>query len=423
VPNARDRRTDATHRDARLGSRFAGRYRIVERVGFGGMATVYGAVHEATSGEVALKIMAASLGSEERARFEREVRATARLSSAHIVRVHDGGVEPSSGVPYLVLERLRGEDLAAVVRRTGALDTITALKIAAQAATGLMAAHAAGIVHRDVKPSNVFLAREHDRVTVKILDFGIAKLDGCGDPELTSLGSVLGSPFYMSPEQTRETRDVDARTDIWSLGVVLYQMLAGQVPFAGPSIVDVIWAISTDTFRPLDEVAPWVDERICKIVERAMKREPSQRFRSMAEMLRDMLVILEGDRAIAVDAVYPAPLDSGVRFTPSSSAERLAQSESLLKSSVPADWGEPIRESTPRRATQRMIEVRSPRQTTSPLPSSTVRRRPAVTCANEAAPPAPSAPRALALTPAAKVALGLCALLLVLGVFLAYPLL
>ena len=218
----------------------AGKYRITELIGQGGMGTVFEAVHSGTGSRVAIKlIVSKDIKEEVFVRFQREARAAGTIDSRHIVRVFDMGTDEASGSPYMVMERLFGEDLSQLMRRTGPLSPTMSCALIAQAALGLAKAHESGIVHRDIKPANLFLHDgEQGEVVMKILDFGIAKvlmdvMQRSEEGGLTRTGSMLGSPHYMSPEQAQGLRTIDQRSDIWSLGVVLYKTLTGQTPHAG----------------------------------------------------------------------------------------------------------------------------------------------------------------------------------------------
>ena len=207
-----------------------GKYRVTRQLGQGGMGAVYEATHLGTNRRVALKvIVSAALANEPGvvARFEREARASGAIDSAHVVQVLDTGVDPGSKNPYMVMELLAGQDVSDLVHRHGPLPPDVVLRIGAQSCLGLQRAHDAGIVHRDIKSANLYLAqKDGGEIVVKVLDFGIAKVraepvPNGQDRHLTSTGSMIGSPLYMSPEQARSAKHLDGRSDIWSLGVVL----------------------------------------------------------------------------------------------------------------------------------------------------------------------------------------------------------
>jgi eukaryotic-like serine/threonine-protein kinase len=217
-----------------IGDMIADKYRVVEVIGRGGMGVVLAAEHVQLQERVALKFLKLDTETpkEFQQRFVREAQVTARLRSEHVARIRDFGVLPE-GTPYMVMELLEGIDLRKAVRQLGRLPLDKTLDYVVQACEGLAEAHAAGIVHRDLKPSNLFLTRRSDGSDlIKILDFGVAKMVQDVDrDELTSAGMLLGSPRYMSPQQLRGSHDVDARADIWSLGAIMYEMLAGRAPF------------------------------------------------------------------------------------------------------------------------------------------------------------------------------------------------
>lgn len=268
-----------------------GKYRITELIGQGGMGTVFEAVHTGTNARVAIKLIVSSdIKEEVFVRFQREARAAGTIDSQHIVRIFDMGTDDRTGSPFMVMERLYGEDLSQLMRRVGPLEPSQAAALVLQAAKGLAKAHEAGVVHRDIKPANLFLHDGDGEIVVKILDFGIAKvrmdaLQRAEEGGLTRTGSMLGSPHYMSPEQAQGLRTIDHRTDIWSLGVVLYKMLTGQTPHAHlQTLGQVILAICSQPARPVQELAPWVPPEIAVIVHRALQPDPSQRFQSAHEL-------------------------------------------------------------------------------------------------------------------------------------------
>src|SRR5687768_7598752 len=215
-----------------IGDVVAGKYRIVRSMAIGGMGEVYEAMHDELSMRIALKVLLREQARIPEAveRFLREARAAASLNSEHVAKVFDVG-RTADGAPYLAMELLEGEDLEQLVERRGPLPVHEAVWYVLETLEALGEAHARGIVHRDLKPSNLFLSRSGDRSRVKVLDFGISKLErGMEAPQvsLTTTKSMLGSPGYMSPEQVRSSKNVDARTDIWSVGVILYELLQGS---------------------------------------------------------------------------------------------------------------------------------------------------------------------------------------------------
>ncbi|HEY2516402.1 MAG TPA: serine/threonine-protein kinase [Polyangiaceae bacterium] len=286
------------------GDVIAGKYRIDRLVGRGGMGAVFAAQHLLLNQTVALKLLLGELAanSEATARFLNEARAAARIQGEHVARVLDIGQLPSGG-PFMVLEYLEGADLADLLHKRGPLPVNEVADFALQALDALGQAHAAGIVHRDLKPANLFLARRHDGSSlVKVLDFGISKNlspDSQGHG-MTSTRAVIGSPEYMSPEQLRTPREVDTRTDIWSLGVILYELLTGQMPFKGESLPELFLAI-LETVPPAVRVfRPDVPPALEAIVARCMARDRNQRFPNVAELANALLGFAsEQTRAIA----------------------------------------------------------------------------------------------------------------------------
>jgi serine/threonine protein kinase len=270
------------------GDLIAGKYRVERLIGQGGMGAVFAAQHEILLQRVALKLLLAQYAREPDsvARFLNEARAMARIQDEHVARVMDVGTL-EDGTAYMVLEYLEGMDLAKLVESRGPLPLVEAIDYTVQALEALGAAHRIGIVHRDIKPSNLFLTRRpNGSNSVKLLDFGISKganpFEAQGSA-LTSTGAVMGSPMYMSPEQVRNSKDVDPRTDIWSLGVVLYELLAGVPPFNGATLGEILASIIEAEVPPLakrEDVPPAFEA----VLLRCMARKPSQRFASVAEL-------------------------------------------------------------------------------------------------------------------------------------------
>lgn len=236
----------------------AGKYRILHLVGEGAMGAVWAARNEATSAEVALKLLREP-DVEMRQRIQREARVGALLKHRHILDVYDAG-ETAAGDPFLVMQPLQGETLAGLLRRRRRLDAAEACGIASDIACALAAAHAMKVVHRDLKPANIFLHQEpgEDEPLVKVLDFGVAKDLTSSDSLRTVAGTVIGSLFYMSPEQASAQADVDHRADIWSLGVVLFEMLTGQRPFQGDAPQVLMALLQGDSPPQLTTTASWL---------------------------------------------------------------------------------------------------------------------------------------------------------------------
>jgi len=273
---------------ALVGTTVAGKYRVDRLIGRGGMGAVFQAANLAIGKRVALKFLdhEAARNREACQRFQREAEAAGMAESAHIVQIFDSGVT-DAGLPFLVMELLTGEDLRARLRREGRLSVPAALRIVSQILRALLRAHEAGIVHRDLKPDNVFLcARDDDPSFVKIVDFGISKVARARAADtLTRRGTVLGTAFYMSPEQAQSFADIDGRTDLFSVGAILFEMLAGKPPHVAPTYEAVLIAICTHDAPDVRTQAPEVPAAVAAVVKRALEREREQRFQSAQDFL------------------------------------------------------------------------------------------------------------------------------------------
>ena len=273
----------------KIGDVIASKYRLDKVAGEGGMGVVYAAEHLVLKQRVAVKILLPdALASEATVeRFAREARAAAKIDSEHVARVLDAGTT-ASGSPFLVMEYLEGCDLEELLALQKALPVPEVVDYVVQALSGLAHAHAASIVHRDLKPANLFLACRPDGSNViKVLDFGISKTTR-GKPEDKKLTGqhVLGSPVYMSPEQLRNAADIDARADIWSVGIVAYELLAGVPPFDGDGVGEIFAAILEKEPIPLVEKNPKIPREVSDIVARCLRRSPSERWDDVAQLAR-----------------------------------------------------------------------------------------------------------------------------------------
>lgn len=306
------------------GEILAGKYRLVAPLGHGGMGVVWRADHLVLSSPVALKLIhPAALGSEAaRARFLREAQAAAALRSPHVLSILDFGFHGET--PFIVMELLEGEPLSARLARAGRLAPDQTLRVITHVARAIEKAHAAGIVHRDLKPDNVFLVQNGDEEIAKVLDFGIAKVsDAQAAPGTeTAAGAVLGSPHYMSPEQARGRTDVDARSDLWSLGVIAYECLLGSRPFDGPTLGDLILKICAEPL-PVPSAVGAVPYGFDGWFAHALQRDPNARFQSATEMSEALRAIVGGTQSL------PPPSLAAPAVTPQAAPAWTSQPHSL----------------------------------------------------------------------------------------------
>jgi serine/threonine protein kinase len=292
------------------GDTAGGRYHILSELGRGGMGVVLAAHDLMLDREVALKVVLPWMMASQEVvdRFTNEARSLAQMESRHVVKCLDFGIiaepSPSAGLPFMVLELLRGQDLYAYASEHGSLSPERVVRFALEACNGLAAAHAVGIIHRDLKPENLFVTVEPDGTEcLKVLDFGVAR--GGRGRVVTADQASVGSPGYMAPEQIEGGAQVDARADIWALGVVMYELLAHQPVFAGESAQSLCLQILSAPIVPLDELCPDLPPALVYVIERCLERDPDQRFQNVAEL---------------ADAL--APLDD---WSPTSDAERIRQ--------------------------------------------------------------------------------------------------
>jgi eukaryotic-like serine/threonine-protein kinase len=271
------------------GTLVGGRYRSGRLLGRGAMGIVFEATHQELDERVALKFLLPDHleNTEIVARFAREAKAAVKLKSEHVARVLDVG-KHEGRIPYIVMEYLDGDDLGRILEATGPLPIDAACGYTIEACAGLAEAHAKGIVHRDVKPENLFLARLGDgRQKIKILDFGVSKVALTGTAletaNLAATSTMLGSPLYMSPEQIR-SREVDHRTDIWSLGIALHELLTGRTPFHSGTIAELVARVLEEAPQPLRELRADVPEALERVVLRCLHPDPVQRWESVAAL-------------------------------------------------------------------------------------------------------------------------------------------
>ncbi len=266
-----------------------GAYAIVGDIGRGGMGRVYLGRDTQLQRDVAIKVMHAHRAGNHsaRQRFLKESQATASVEHPHIVTIHQVGEH--DGLPYIVMQRLQGVTLQEYREGVGRVPILESLRIAREIATGLAAAHARNLIHRDIKPGNIFLEGSERRV--KIIDFGLALDAADSGTKLTTDGSIVGTPAYMSPERVNE-QTIDAQSDIFSLGVILYEMLSGQLPFEGESLVKTLMAIARGGAGPVRTISPDVPEAVSDLVMRLIAHDKADRPASAAAVA-DMIATLE----------------------------------------------------------------------------------------------------------------------------------
>ena len=304
-----------------LGTVLGGKYRIVRLLAQGGMGAVYEGEHVEIGHKVAIKVMKPELAqrAEALARFRREAQIAGTLGHDNICAVLDLGTTPE-GSPYLVMPLLKGSSLAQALTECGPLPEERALDIAAQLLAALSAAHQVGVVHRDLKPDNVFLTQIGERADfIKVLDFGISKVLGAQREAsaLTQTGTLVGTPYYMAPEQARGLKDQDARVDVYAVGVILFEMLTGHLPFTGDEIGGVIIKIATEGFTRPSQLRPDLSPAVEGLVLRAMERDRDRRFPDAANMRAVVLGLLAGDTGTAAGGSIPVATG---RTTPSTPA-------------------------------------------------------------------------------------------------------
>jgi serine/threonine-protein kinase len=276
----------------REGDILAGKYRIDRILGAGAMGVVVAAHHLKLDEHVAIKFLQPETlaNPEAVARFEREARAAVRIKSEHVARVFDVGTL-ENGAPYMVMEHLEGGDLAAWLEQRGPLPIEQTVDFVLQALEAIAEAHGLGIVHRDLKPANLFCIRRADGLlSIKVLDFGISKIGGAGasasDMNMTRTSDVMGSPLYMSPEHMQSARDVDATTDIWALGIILFQLLTGKAPFVAANMPELVMKIAMAAPQTLRSVLPSAPAGLERVILRCLEKDRTKRYRNVAELAR-----------------------------------------------------------------------------------------------------------------------------------------
>ena len=290
-----------------------GNYRLLRPLGEGGMGVVYEAVHASMHRRAAVKVLRPELSRNQEVirRFFNEARATNEIRHPGIVQIYDCGTMPD-GSPWLIMELLEGETLSVLLARRERLPEAEVIDLGAQAASVLAAAHAAGIVHRDLKPDNLYVVPDPGVPggrRVKVLDFGIAKLGSlaAAGGMRTQTGMLMGTPVYMSPEQCRGNKEIDGRSDVYSLGLILYQMAAGKPPFISDGLGELFDMHMNRTAPPLARVSPDVGPALAAVIHRALQKKPADRFASMNDLQKALLAAAPGPAAAVAAEPPPEP--------------------------------------------------------------------------------------------------------------------
>ena len=294
--------------DPHIGETLAEKYLIEELIKTGGMGSVYRGKHVLMDKRVAIKVLRPSLAVDDDvvARFSREAKAASRISHPHAVNVTDFG-ESENGVVFLVMEFLDGQTLKEVIKSEGAMSLERTTEIVRQVAGALDAAHEQGVIHRDLKSDNIMLSQTNGGDWAKVLDFGIAKIqqpEGVRDIDITAANLVIGTPQYMSPEQCSQSGPIDKRSDVYSFGIILYEMLAGRVPFTGESPTLIMMKQVQDEPPPIAEFRPDLPVAVEKIISRALAKQPDDRFQSAGELSKALAEACEGS-VFAAPATVP----------------------------------------------------------------------------------------------------------------------
>ncbi len=268
--------------------------KLVRLIDHGSMGSVWAADHAGLGTQVAVKFMSTEVAKNPNlvTRFSREAHAAAHIKSPHVVQILDHGITPG-GVPYIAMELLEGESLQKRLKREGRLDAPLTALIVGQTCKALTRAHQLGIVHRDIKPANIFLTDSDGDVFVKLLDFGVAKHEG-GEFSMTRTNEKVGTPFYMCPEQLISAKHVDFRADLWSVGIVAYHCLMGQVPFKATTFGDLCLAVSRGVFTPPSQARPELSPRLDAWFLRALAKKPADRFESARQAADELERAVKG---------------------------------------------------------------------------------------------------------------------------------
>jgi len=323
------------------GDVLAGKYRIDKVLGAGGMGVVVAAHHIQLDEKVAIKfLLPQALASKETvARFAREARAAVKIKSEHVARVSDVGTL-ENGAPYMVMEYLHGSDLSDWLKQRGAMPIDQAAEFVLQACEAIAEAHAVGIVHRDLKPSNLFATRRPDgSPTIKVLDFGISKTGK--DPsgmQMTATSSVMGSPLYMSPEQLQSSKDVDARSDIWSIGIILHELLTGDSPFQAETMPQLVVGIMSSAPPPLRTKRPEAPRGLEQVILKCLDKDRANRFQTVGDLAVALFEFAPRRSKISVERITGVLREAGLASA-SVAVPPSSNSEGPPSGGTKASWG------------------------------------------------------------------------------------
>jgi serine/threonine-protein kinase len=322
----------------------AGKYTVDQVIGSGGMGYVVLATHPIL-GACAIKLLHPDYAqnAEMVARFVREAQAAQRIQNEHVVRVSDVGVDPASRAPYIVMERLQGQDLQHVLQAQGRLPVEHAVEFVLQACEALAEAHIEGIVHRDLKPANLFVTSRRDGSPfVKVLDFGISKMAAPagsgpgGESGLTRTTGVMGTVLYMSPEQLQRPKEVDARSDIWALGVILYELLSGKLPFVGEDMPNTCIKVMLEEPEPLSALRPDVPASLLAVVARCLRKNRDERFAHVSDFASALLDVATPRGRASIERIVDVGRAAGHAM---SLAPQLPRAEAIAQPTSPAGTG------------------------------------------------------------------------------------
>jgi serine/threonine-protein kinase len=348
----------------RVGDVIEGKYRVERILGQGGMGVVVAARHLALDELFAIKLLLPAVLGDATAveRFLREARATARLKSEHVVRVNDVGRLPD-GVPYLVMELLSGQDLAQILAERGPLPPAEAITYVLQACDAVGEAHVQGFVHRDLKPANLFRThRLSGQPLIKVVDFGISKQMDPTSPAMTKTSAVMGTPYYMSPEQMRSSKSADARTDIWAFGVILYELVTATLPFDGESATEIVARVLSEEPPPPSRRVP-IPLPLEQVILSCLVRDPARRYQSVPQLVQALGLLMQDPTIVRWPAPARATLPRGPSVPPT--APDPATGEMLARGSVP-----PTAPSGPPTPSWRPMPPSGPTSLQAPMPPS-----------------------------------------------------